>query len=229
MMYLMVIISIEIITLVLEVLHYYVYSLNGKGVPALLVLANLVDIPHQVIFMGLVLLISKGWTISTMHVAPRRLLNAVLFLLSVAYVALFLWGTLGEDPASVLYIYESAPGYIIIALRLLILFYFGFNIRKSYICESRHQKTKKQFYLIFGVGYAVWFIAMPLTVLFAHYAHSWVRQRSVTILTLCIDLCSYAGFAVLFRPFRANKFVAILDPMVTFGTNTLQVYPEYYK
>jgi len=229
MMYLIIIISIEILTLVFEVFHYYVYSTNGKGVPALLVLANIVDIPHQVLFMGLILLISKGWTISTMHVTPRRLLNMTLFLLAIAYVALFLWGTLGVDPASVLYIYESPPGYIIIALRILILFYFAFNIRKSYMCESRHQKTKKLFYFIFGVGYSVWFIAMPLTVLIAHFSESWVRQRTVTILTLCIDCCSYLGFAWLFRPFRSNKFVAILDPMITFGTNTLQVYPEYYK
>ena len=91
-----------------EFVHYMVYGQNGKGVPVLLTLGDFFSGAGQSFLMLLLLLIAKGWTITTTILTRKR----ALFLIWGVYVFLYL----------ILLIIVTVRGYIRIDLLLTVLF-----------------------------------------------------------------------------------------------------------
>jgi hypothetical protein len=91
-----------------------------------LLYTTVLDIVAQVAFILLVVLIAKGWCISKTVIDDRFIIliglgtlavsvvilfaYSILGVLSVLYLAMFIWMKAGLDPASTLYVYETAPG-----------------------------------------------------------------------------------------------------------------------
>lgn len=59
----------------------------------------------QVVFMGVVFVLVKGYPISTNFVAGKRLVMLILFLFFIAYMAVFIWWEAGRDPAQVYHVF----------------------------------------------------------------------------------------------------------------------------
>ena len=51
----------------------------------------------------------------------------------LAYISMFVWESAGVDPAAGSYIYDSAPGVILLLLRSSALLWFGWCLRESYM------------------------------------------------------------------------------------------------
>jgi hypothetical protein len=106
------------LSLLFQMIHYSLFAEDGKGAPGLqstsicshltviCVLTQLivVDMLSQVVFMGVVFVLVKGYPISTNFVAGKRLVMLILFLFFIAYMAVFIWWEAGRDPAQV-YLY----------------------------------------------------------------------------------------------------------------------------
>lgn len=105
-------------------IHYTVYQNNGVGVPAFEGIGNsmlgklglfveffiVLDLMAQLVFIFLLVLIAKGWCITKTTIDDRKIVLIGLGLLAASYLALFIWENVGVDPATTLYIYETAPG-----------------------------------------------------------------------------------------------------------------------
>jgi hypothetical protein len=141
------------------------------------------------------------------------------------YIALYIWSQKIMDPASVLYIYETPPGWTVVAVRLLLMLYSIYCCIQTYHLETVH--SKKQFYIVWCVIAASWLLSLPIIVIIAHYIESWKRQRAVFALTQSIQAAMFIVLTYLFRPFRSNRYVDILKPDETraFGNNNMQVFP----
>ena len=94
---------LEFVGVLFNLLHVLVFAFDGKGVELLGVVGNFVDNVAQCLFMLLLLLVVKGWTITRMLLETRT--KVVLFTLwgnyTVASMALFVWNLVsGKDCVS---------------------------------------------------------------------------------------------------------------------------------
>eukprot|EP01118_Nematostelium_gracile_P005700 TRINITY_DN180_c0_g1_i1.p1 TRINITY_DN180_c0_g1~~TRINITY_DN180_c0_g1_i1.p1 ORF type:complete len:416 (-),score=80.09 TRINITY_DN180_c0_g1_i1:28-1275(-) len=217
--------TLEVINMMFQLIHYCIFARNGVGVPGLKDAGNFFEMMSHIVFYGLIFLLVRGWPISTNFIYAKRLIALVLVGFLVAYIALFIWFEERRDPASTLYMYDSVPGYIIITMRLLALGWSMHELIKTYKFEN--DGIKKAFYVILGVFMTLWFINLPVTVLIAHFVQAWVRETAVIATVLTIHTLTFFILAFLFRPSSGNKYFSVLDPnaKVEFGSNKSQIFP----
>lgn len=92
----------------------------------------------QLTFMLLLILLAKGWAISKTQISQKLILTIIVSAFLLMYISMFIWQNVGQDPASTLYVYESAPGIIILVLRCLAMGYFVWNLRISHMEVKCH-------------------------------------------------------------------------------------------
>ena len=89
----------------------------------------------------------------------------------------FVFGEQFFDPGLVLYIYESPPGYGILALRVLAWVYF------SYACffTVKHYPEKSKFYYPFYIFYTIWYVDTDLVIggSVVEWLERWTRDQEV--------------------------------------------------
>jgi len=213
--------SFEILSLWSYLIHYAIYSKNGVGNSFLYITGNIFDYLAALVFMLLLILIAKGWGITfpaISHIRDQRLvLFGILGVFFVFYVVLFFWSLFGLDPASTVYVYQSIPGIIFLVVRFLTLLYFIFSIYMT--LRGENDASKRQFYLIFGVGYTLWFLSLPLIVLIALRLDPWVRMKVVTGIYLVVTLFGYAVIGSLLWPRWAVKYFQVAVPDLLSGGN----------
>jgi len=188
-------------------IHYCVFSDNGVGSPGIEGVGLALTMMAQLMFMFLCILISKGWTITTNHLGQALAVKATMLAMCVLYLALFIWDYVGRDPASTIYFYDSAVGYIIIVVRVGIMVWFCWSIVETYKIEEDSQK--KRFYLIFGSLAVTWFLMLPFFVLVALGLDDWVRYKAVTGICLVIDAFAFVTMVALFWPTRIETFFTV--------------------
>jgi len=188
-------------------IHYSVYADNGIGSPGLEGFALFLTMLSQLVFMFLCILISKGWTITTNHLAQSLAIKSVMLVLLVLYIALFIWDYVGRDPASTIYFWDSPVGYIIVVVRVGIMVWFMWSILETYRMEE--EALKRKFYVIFGSLAAWWFALLPFFVLVALGISDWNRFRTVSGITLFIDSVGLVVLVGLFWPTRIENFFTV--------------------
>jgi hypothetical protein len=118
----------------------------------------------DIILALLVILIAKGWAVTTTQLEKRDRMGIIVMvcILSLGYLILFIWDYAGQDPAATLYFFESAPGYIVIILRMATLVWFIYSLWATLRLETLPEK--RRFYFVFGGIYTVWFLIVPIAV-----------------------------------------------------------------
>jgi len=71
----------------------------------------------RVLFVGLLLLMAAGFTLTTYQLPNRVLLITLGCLWSLSYVALYIWENIEEDDIEIRTTFESAPGIINLIFR----------------------------------------------------------------------------------------------------------------
>lgn len=188
-------------------IHYAAYSSNGVGVPFFKGLGEFLDICAQLTFILLIVLIAKGWCISKTMIDDRLIVMVGLGVLSVLYLSMFIWSYAGLDPASTIYIYESAPGIIIIVARAVAMLWFAWSMRTTYLEENN--AAKRKFYLWFGIAFLVWFLALPFITSVAAGLDPWMRLKTVMSLYVTFNIVFLVVLGVLLWPSRASEYFQI--------------------
>jgi hypothetical protein len=202
-------IALEGVSVFCMFVHYAVYSGDGIGAPGLKGIGELMDMAAQITFMLLVVLVAKGWCISGTQIEGRIPILVGLGVVIVTYLAMFIWENVGLNPASVLYVYQTAPGIIIIVVRSLVMVYFLWCIRKTYIDENK--ESKRMFYLYFGIVYFIWFLSLPIVTVIAQLLthHEVLRQKVVMILYVTFNAIFLMVLQYLLWPSRAYEYFQI--------------------
>lgn len=83
----------EYVGVIFNFIHVFKFAFDGYGVDLLKVTGNFIDMIAQCLFMLLLLLIVKGWTITRMNLGwkGRTILFTVWGTYTVANLALFIW------------------------------------------------------------------------------------------------------------------------------------------
>lgn len=104
--------------------------------------------------MLLLLLLSKGYTITRARLKPRTVTKYTAFMVlsSFAFVIIFYHEQYAFDPGEILYIYESFFGYILIGMRLVAWSWFSIGTFMTLI----HYPQKSAFFAKLFLVYSIW-------------------------------------------------------------------------
>lgn len=213
-------------SMLLLIIHFSRYDNDGQGLPGLEIMSYVLFGAGQALFIGILIDISRGYTISTNFLANRRLTYAALGMYMVLHITIYIWDKTVTDPATVVYLYESTPGIFLIILRVCILLAMLKNYYET--IEYEQKAGRKQFYRTMAIFTSCVMLSMPFTTLIALEMPSWDRAKTMFAVNNGFEIASYLILTYIFRPWEGNRFISILDPLdtVAFGSNNMQVFPE---
>ncbi|KAF2074745.1 hypothetical protein CYY_003933 [Polysphondylium violaceum] len=200
-------IYLEFLSVFILLVHYGVYSHDGVGAKGLQGFGEILDLAAQISFILLLVLIAKGWAISRVTIDDKKIILIVMGLLSGLYLIMFIWIKAGQDHASTVYMYDTAPGIILLVARSLTMIWFMWCGYNTYI-EENHP-AKRQFYKLFGISFVFWFIALPMICIIASAVDPWVRQRTVLGFYVTFNAVAIAVASFLLSPSRASDYFSI--------------------
>ncbi|CAL1534666.1 unnamed protein product [Lymnaea stagnalis] len=179
------------------------YGTTGWEIRPLEVVGRILQACGHIIFMLMLILMAKGYTIVRGRLTKKNAIKITIFinLYIVATIILFIWEGVIFDPGLVLYYYESPPGYGMITVILIGWLWFT----KAAVFTLKYYKTKTTFYVAFYSIYTIWFWASPIVTLVAMFAMAkWTREKSVNGVQQFIALVGHSVFLLLTWPSRVD-------------------------
>lgn len=84
-------ICLELTGISCNLLHWMIFSANGVGCYVLSVIGNAIDVISECLFMLTLLLITKGWTITSMELTGKPIVFSIWGLYTLLNCVLFIW------------------------------------------------------------------------------------------------------------------------------------------
>lgn len=201
----------------LEMYSYINLGLRGVLAANASLMGQLLEAVADILFTVLLLLLALGFTV-TKNVLTRpqvRWLLCFTGIIALFQFSLYICQSEIFDPGLVLYIYESTPGYGLIALKLIAWVVFTIRCFKT----AKKMSSKINFYAsLISLGSA-WFLCHPLTVLcITLLVDEWVRESVAKGCSLWIVFMGHVIFLYITRP-------AVANTRFPFHIRTCQVVP----
>uniref|UniRef100_A0A915EFP4 GPR180/TMEM145 transmembrane domain-containing protein n=1 Tax=Ditylenchus dipsaci TaxID=166011 RepID=A0A915EFP4_9BILA len=173
----------ELMSILLLWMHYDKYADDGRGFPMFKSLALLLRQFSTVIFVLLLLLVAKGYTITRAKICALTTFKLIAFTMTLLFLHIvhIAWAIAMFDPAKVTYISESLPAYLLSGLRLI-----------AWCCLSA--------FITF------WFWASPVTLIIANFVlDNWVRAEVMLGVDCSVMAYGFILFLILTCPVSENK------------------------
>ncbi|XP_035695797.1 transmembrane protein 145-like [Branchiostoma floridae] len=158
-------ILLEWLGISLHFLHLAIYTFDGAGILPVKHFGVVVDVVSQCMFMALLLLLGRGWTVTKVHLEHKAFL-VVIVMYSLVDVGLTATRLITTDPVTTINDNLSWETLVVLGLRLFILLWFLYELHLSYLQEA--QLTRQQFYVVMGSVYSLWFLYLPVAAVVVH-------------------------------------------------------------
>ncbi|XP_076310961.1 transmembrane protein 145-like isoform X2 [Tachypleus tridentatus] len=185
-------------------IFYGVFAHDGIGLPVFKLLGRLLEAISTMVFLLLLILISKGYTVTRGRLKPLTSAKIGVFMTvyTVVYSTLFIYEKKVFDPGEVLYVYDSPAGYGLVGMRLVGWSWFVY----ANIFTLIHYPEKSRFYTKLFLIYSLWFLSGPVIILISTFmVPKWMREKLINGIELFISLTAHLTFFILTRPSAANK------------------------
>mmetsp|Transcript_73168 Transcript_73168/g.107373 ORF Transcript_73168/g.107373 Transcript_73168/m.107373 type:complete len:330 (-) Transcript_73168:574-1563(-) len=193
---------------VLMCVHWSRYLLDGTGNPGCEIFGRCFEVVGYLIFINSLLLIARGWTITTSKLSRKTENMFFTCVLVCIYVGLFFSDTL-RDPADSTYLYDSWAGYLFIAMNLFLMITFLLLIRRTYIFEKR--VIKRNFYRRFAFVYTLWFLQVPILVIISRSIPHYYRSKTLYGTERCFQLLAFMLIPMLQKPKNSFEVYSASD------------------
>jgi hypothetical protein len=210
--------TFQFLSIIFYMLHWCTYSSNGVGFNGLRQAGEVMDGITRCLFMLILTLIAKGWTISGDELSGKKFIVAALVSFFLIHCAILLWKFALEDPAAVK---MNVALEVILWLELLIWFifagFFTFSVFSSW--KKEDNPVKRALYFQLGIVFTIWFFGFPI-ISFVDLAQindqGWItsRMKVVEQTDMCISLIGYLFLSFLLWPTRAEEYFNINKPDV---------------
>lgn len=195
----------EFIGIVFNLLHWIIFSFNGIGFYVISVIGNAVDVVSECMFMLTLLLIAKGWTITQMEITGKPIVFSIWGCYTLLNCVLFIWNLLEVDVISNIDEWQTWPGYITLAFRLMIMVWFLVELRQI-VRNSKHP-DRLLFLQQFGAYFLVWFIYLPLLAIISTQFSALWKHKIILNIQNGADCLSYAVLVHLLWPSRSILYL----------------------
>ncbi|XP_066257830.1 transmembrane protein 145-like [Euwallacea similis] len=226
---------LQLLGILLMCIVYLKMAVSGRESPRFKRFANMLLSASETCFLLLLLLLAKGFTITRGRLPLKGAVKLTVFmcLYIMTYMTIFVYEAMVFDPGEVLYLYESAPGYALIMLRLCA---WGMFVYSTVFTLKRYPE-KSNFYYPFNLFGTVWFVAGPAFIISANnYIDKWVRESVVYAVLLFIAFGGHLMFLILTTPSVANKNfpyhvrttqIGIMEVNGNAGTSTIEQFGHH--
>lgn len=159
-------VAVETISFLIAMCQYAHFSKTGLESKTALTLSRVLDAIAQTLFLLMLILVAKGYTITRGRLRQITVVKISLFFLVyvLAYTITFIYSEVGFDPGIVNYFYSSPPGIALIVIKLILGWvWFMYSI----VFTIKNFPEKRVFYITLMLFFTVWFFAGPLIIIFA--------------------------------------------------------------
>ncbi|XP_076097602.1 integral membrane protein GPR180-like [Mytilus galloprovincialis] len=208
-------ICLELTGISCNLLHWMIFSANGVGCYVLSVIGNAIDVISECLFMLTLLLITKGWTITSMELTGKPIVFSIWGLYTLLNCVLFIWNLTEVDVISNIDEWQTWPGYITLIFRCFIMVWFMVELRQI-VRYSKHP-DRLLFIQQFGAYFLVWFIYLPiLAIISTQFSALWKHKIILNIINGA-DWLSYMVLIHLLWPSRSILYLIKGDtPLPTY-------------
>ncbi len=154
----------------------------------------------EVTMMLQMMLVAKGWTIVRRKISAQGRMRLAIFVTfyTTCYAVAVVYYEHFMDTVDIAYMYETAPGYIIVVLRLFLFFWV---IRAIRITLSKY--NKRSFYRKFGFAVGLWALITPFLVCLNLLVDPWVRFKVVYLAFLFFNWWAHICLTLMYDPKQA--------------------------
>ncbi|KAJ3448987.1 intimal thickness receptor-related [Anaeramoeba flamelloides] len=198
--------------------HFGSFAQNGKGSYGLEVFGQLISTISIILFMTLLILVAKGWTISVQYILGKYVIITIMSIFLIFGIILIASAYVVLDKGSHYYALEAVPGVLYQIMRLIIMGVFLYYLRKTYLLEQISEK--RNFYKKFGIVFTIWFLYFPLLVLISLGIPGIYREKVTQTFYLTFDFFTFIGMTWLLWPSTSIKFFKLVPPSLTSGEST---------
>jgi hypothetical protein len=196
----------------LAMYHWTSYGGNGVGHPVLNDIGTIIDTFARILFMGLLMFLSEGWTISQVSL-PTRSKTVIIGSLSftfIMYTLLLIWDFTGRRPERVVpNTAQQVLTYIIISFWIFFAIYFSTTCVNSFLSLNpgdESQKPKRNLFIFLGICYGVWIISLPVISYVGIILSPWVYLIATTTTNVVATGLGYVLFTGIIWPTHASKY-----------------------
>lgn len=220
---------LEIISVLFLMIHYTTLERNGIGINGLKSFGELFGMAKDLAFIALLILVSKGWAVTT-NVIPKRdivISLVIMSVLTILYIALFVWDYATLDSALIYYFYQSIPGIMILVIRILVALWFYWNIFQILKLETLPEK--RNFYIKWVIIFGSWLCILPLFVLILGSLEVWKRQIPISAIGITVDFIVFLILVVITWPTLARRYFTVMPGKSLLGYDFLSGKNEVYS
>lgn len=205
----------QFIAVTIYTIHYIKFSFDGE-ISAMNVVAKIFDILARVVLILLLLLLSRGWTISSEALSGKKELFSVCGIFLLLQIIILIWQTTIEDPAA-----TKIPIFYQVCLSLLDVVWISFGIffllstYQTYKAEENSRK--KALYIKMAAFYGPWIITLPVFVFLMLAVEPWDRELTVRCFHQTFTFLANAVMVYLTWPSRALEYFSIALPKIHYG------------
>lgn len=147
-----------------------------------------------------VMLLAYGWTVVRRKLKAQtrfQLVCALVFYWALLMAAL-VWKEVTWNKATSFSIWETGPGYLIIAARIIAYLWFVGTTGSTLL---RFNAKKKNFYGLFFIAYSVWLVALPIAVLVtSNFLPLALREKLAFVINMVVGFGAQLLLACLYLP-----------------------------
>eukprot|EP00039_Didymoeca_costata_P004281 m.72416 g.72416 ORF g.72416 m.72416 type:complete len:637 (+) comp12325_c0_seq1:1336-3246(+) len=230
--------EIQTLTVFCYLLHYWTFKNDGVGIEGSRDAADLLWCFGEVLFIDVLLLLAKGWTVYRPTLRELTVYKMITF--SVIYIVVYLVVTVQErrnyDPGTVTFRYDSFWGRILSWLYVIGWLAFTYaiytSVKPSRFCSTIEERVNDGgdvvcpkeklpfFYALFSV-FSAWFLVIPIThASLIAYAGAHNRTNWGTVVLQIRQIIGYIVLLLLWIPHRKNQFFPFERSVGAVGVQT---------
>lgn len=188
-------IGCQFLGILFEVLHIWVYAYNGKGIAVFDVFYQALEVLSSVIVTILLIIIASGWTLKYKDFPDADVYIPISLFVVVLNLMIVGLGRITEDSYYKNSDYEGIPGFCLIFMRIALWLMFIYLIRDM---QKKANQKLLSFLLRFSIMASLYFLALPIVVVFSWVFVDYVRNKVVVVLTSFIQILVFIFLTHLF-------------------------------
>lgn len=198
--------------------YYGIFLQNGEQRQHLRFIGVLSSTMTMSTFFLTIMLIGEGWAEVkgfACSIKDKRDFFQAVFVLAGACTFCEIHSEFLVDQSTKLYNYQSVPGVLVLVIKIAMFSWFLHSTRKTLGATQGHQD--RTFYKVLLWTLTIWFLSVPVTVIFAWFLDPWYRYKLVTV----VDYSSrFTGQVLL-----SLVLVGSLSPICNLDTKVSSGHP----
>ena len=196
-------VSLECVSLLMEYIHIHTYSDDGKGLVFCSILHIVMQVLSQLVIAIMLIMFAWGWTINYYRIDIEMFLPFTLLLLIANVVAASLT-CVRYDVQDKYHAYEGVQGLVLGLIRIAMVVYFVCGALDTY---AKAKIKAKHFLRIFFLFSLIYILAFPVFLIISNFVPTYERFKIVNLGNICMQIFAMVYLYRLFT--QKNEYYQI--------------------